>query len=103
MSANSKSEYRKNMRARGHKLFTYRVRIAVPETTSKHSLYSYISVLAYFTAQLYKQLGSSSKNFKSYTFSEGYDNDKGKYLEHKIERWVKKEQPLDEKIIWITK
>lgn len=103
MSASRSSEYRKNMRARGHKLFTYRVRIAVPETTSKSSLYPYTTTLAYFVAQLYKQLGSSSKNFKSYTFNEGYDNDKGKYLERKIERWVKKEQPLDEKIIWITK
>lgn len=103
MSTKNASEYRKRMRALGHKLFIYRIRIAIPETTSKRSLYPHTTILSHFVQQLYKQLGSESKKLVKFTFNEGYDNEKGKYLEHKIERFVKKDQPLDEKIIWITK
>ena len=84
------------------KPFTYRIRIAIPEKTSKTNIYPYKRILIAFADKLVRQLKKESRHYVKGNNIDGYDDIYGKFLESSIRVNVKKDIiKLDEKIIWV--
>jgi len=85
------------------KIFSYKIRIAIPEITNKHSLYAHTTILNNFREKLCNKLKQDHKKFRVWKHSsEGMDNERGHYLEVVIQARTHKSNPDSEKIIWIT-
>lgn len=84
-----------------HKLFYYRVRIAIPEKTGRVFLYEYEQALKSLVDRLCVQLKTQKRKFSSGGTNEGYDKLRGKYLEMTIIAQTGVNNPVTEKIIWI--
>ena len=103
MKTNTESYQNADLRNRtsNNKLFTYKIRMAVPETTSATSLKGYWTIIINFRDKLCSQLRTQNRKFRSGGSGEGYDNIRGKFIESNIIAYTAKDNIITQKIIWI--